>query len=447
MTHDDEYEVSEESLLQEWLQITRRTPQPPSKPRRKSADDVLVGPRGQRMRRKSADAVMELPPSKTKLPPVAEVAIPSWDADDDVPPPKTPITIIRPQSSPTKRVRGSQRRVDATLGMAALSRTMACDPVKLSPSVLTGLVGEAGAASDSDDDDDEKSRFSSHSTSSQSLAALLPSPKRRAPLTPLLNQASPPTPFSPTKRLKVPPKPPPSALQRSLPRTTMSERTARVRATQALKLHTAWRLSPLGRTFADALRHEFPSARADEVKAMLEFVASREAADVARRAKCAARWSDREKHQLLGLFHILDADASGTVSAEEFEELAAMMDLRRASLRRAYERFALEHSLNADKTELPLPTFLALVETLDASALASLREKLPGLVLPGGGGAGASAPSGMLVFDDGKSEIWRLVPGGRSLVKKTKRGADGTWGSAFSAMIDGMATGKGAALV
>ena len=86
MTHDDEYEVSEESLLQEWLQITRRTPQPPSKPRRKSADDVLVGPRGQRMRRKSADAVMELPPSKTKLPPVAEVAIPSWDADDDVPP-------------------------------------------------------------------------------------------------------------------------------------------------------------------------------------------------------------------------------------------------------------------------------------------------------------------------------------------------------------------------
>merc|ERR1719389_986362 len=118
------------------------------------------------------------------------------------------------------------------------------------------------------------------------------------------------------------------------------------------------------------------------------------------------------------------------------------MDLSRASLRRAYEAFAsAERRSGGRDGELELPDFLALIETLDADALAVLRAKLPSLVgAPDAAGDGAPAPargerSGMLVFDDGKQQIWRLVPGGRSLVKKAKRGADGAWGSAFGVMV------------
>jgi hypothetical protein len=60
--------------------------------------------------------------------------------------------------------------------------------------------------------------------------------------------------------------------------------------------------------------------------------------------------------------------------------------------------------------ELSLPQFLKMVEQLDEGSLAKIKAILPG-VRPAGSDK-------LLVFDDGKQQLWRLVPGGRSLVRK-----------------------------
>ena len=89
---------------------------------------------------------------------------------------------------------------------------------------------------------------------------------------------------------------------------------------------------------------------------------------------------------------------------------------------------------------MPLDKFLRLIETLDAPTLSNLRAKLPSMV--GGNkenGGGSSSNNNMLIFDDGKQQIWRLVPGGRSLVKKAKRGVDGAGGSVFAAVVSATA--------
>ena len=59
-----------------------------------------------------------------------------------------------------------------------------------------------------------------------------------------------------------------------------------------------------------------------------------------------------------------------------------------------------------------VPQFCKLIENLDDTNLGRIRAILPGMV---------EHPPGkeaLLVFDDGKQQMWRLVPGGRTLVRK-----------------------------
>ena len=65
--------------------------------------------------------------------------------------------------------------------------------------------------------------------------------------------------------------------------------------------------------------------------------------------------------------------------------------------------------------ELSRAQFTRLVEGLEPPMLRAIRAILPGLAVT----ADLSLdPNKMLVFDDGKQQMWRLVPGGRSLVRK-----------------------------
>jgi len=62
--------------------------------------------------------------------------------------------------------------------------------------------------------------------------------------------------------------------------------------------------------------------------------------------------------------------------------------------------------------ELTLSQFNNLIANLNDDMLAAVRKAMPHLrnVEPGS--------DKMLVFDDGKQQLWRLVPGGRTLVRK-----------------------------
>ena len=56
--------------------------------------------------------------------------------------------------------------------------------------------------------------------------------------------------------------------------------------------------------------------------------------------------------------------------------------------------------------------FYKLIENMDTAMLGKIRATLPGMV------EHPPNSSSLLVFDDGKQQLWRLVPGGRALVRK-----------------------------
>ena len=56
--------------------------------------------------------------------------------------------------------------------------------------------------------------------------------------------------------------------------------------------------------------------------------------------------------------------------------------------------------------------FQQLLQSLAMPMLTAVREALPYVIPPGGGN------NPLLVFDNGKEQLWRLVEGGRTLVRK-----------------------------
>lgn len=181
-----------------------------------------------------------------------------------------------------------------------------------------------------------------------------------------------------------------------------------------LELHTE--MGPKAQlSFSAVLKKEFPLANEAELAEMLE-IASRKQASI-RKAKriTAAAWTSDEKSMLYSLFLAFDVDGSGTISASEMSEIARLAGIKRSMLSAAFERAVTKGGKKTPRTpggtgELSLPQFLKMVEQLDEGSLAKIKAILPG-VRPAGSDK-------LLVFDDGKQQLWRLVPGGRSLVRK-----------------------------
>jgi Ca2+-binding EF-hand superfamily protein len=258
-----------------------------------------------------------------------------------------------------------------------------------------------------------------------------------------------PSPFSPTKRLRSmslrssslnPDLAAPQPSQRRNSGSTVLSTTSH-RIQQALKL---WEVhqdfeSTLGvgvggvsagasqrfaankpLSFASVLRKEFPTASAEEREMMMRAVSDREEAAASRERIRDASWSADERRQLEGLFEAIDVDESGSISKAEFLEIAAICSLDRSELGFAFDAAVARARRHSARTpggsrELTSEGFLKLIQNLETDMLQAVRAALPGVIVPGSG-----APE-LLVFDDGKHSLWRLVPGGRALVRKESR--------------------------
>ena len=168
-------------------------------------------------------------------------------------------------------------------------------------------------------------------------------------------------------------------------------------------------------TFDAVLRNEFPTASPTEIQQMLEAVDERQRATEEKRALSEASWSADQRKQLSTLFHAIDIDESGSISRDEFLEVASICKLDRAELGGAYDATVGGARRRSARTpggsrELTYEGFKQLVQSLDMPMLNAVREAIPYVVV------GGNNP--LLVFDNGKEQLWRLVAGGRTLVRK-----------------------------
>ena len=177
-------------------------------------------------------------------------------------------------------------------------------------------------------------------------------------------------------------------------------------------------------SFEAVLRKEFPTASATDIEVMLEAVEETEKERERRQTIAAASWSAEERKQVDTLFQAIDIDESGSISRDEFVEIAALCHLDRAALGQAFDRTIVGARRRSARTpggsrELTREGFLKLIQEMDQEMLQAVRRVLPHLVPPGKG------PT-LLVFDDGVQQLWRLVPGGRALTRKPSPGAEAT---------------------
>ena len=267
------------------------------------------------------------------------------------------------------------------------------------------------------------------------LREMLASPGTGAPPAPLvgarLTVDALPSPFSPTKRLKAmtlrssslnPDLQPQRSQRASNSKGILSTTSHRIQ--QALSLYDVYRMQgaaassskhvrPL--SFEEILRKEFPTAKESEYELMLEAVAERERVGESKRRVEEATWSHEERAQLSTFFAAMDVDESGSISRDEFLEVANITGVEKAELGGAFDATVAGARRRSSRTpggsrELNFEGFVKLIEALDDDALNAVRRALPFIVPPSDGAC--------LVFDDGKQQLWRLVPGGRALVRK-----------------------------
>ena len=166
--------------------------------------------------------------------------------------------------------------------------------------------------------------------------------------------------------------------------------------------------------------------------------------------------------RLLTLFQVIDADEGGSISRHEFLEIGSLANLGRAELGRAFDHAVTNDRRRTARTpggtiELTYSQFTRLIENLDDAMLSKvqlsappahshpratpmlppcypranhgwarpisqrqIRAILPGLVEKKDG------KDSLLVFDDGRQQLWRLVPGGRTLMRKAVTKRDGS---------------------
>jgi len=158
------------------------------------------------------------------------------------------------------------------------------------------------------------------------------------------------------------------------------------------------------RTFAAELRLHYPRASATEMSEMLGFVAEKEAELALARDK-SRTLSSAERTAVSDLFAVVDDDRSGTIDMREFEILAAggVADVK--MLKRAFR-----DTVGAEGT-LDLDGFIQLMCEL---GLCDHVRKLLRLTR-------GARNNKLLVLDDGKQSVWRLVPGGPPMLIKPSR--------------------------
>jgi len=175
----------------------------------------------------------------------------------------------------------------------------------------------------------------------------------------------------------------------------------------------------LGAAFAAVLRREFPSITAAESDAIQAEVRLR-VADHRRQDAVAQRmWTAAQKQQLLNFFAVVDADGSGSISRNEFLEVACLIEGSRAKLGKAFDDIITEDRRRAAHTpggsvELTVSQFTRLIASLDDGLLRQIKAMLPHIADPQ-----SLARGSLIVYDDGKQQLQRLVPGGRTLVRKS----------------------------
>lgn len=212
-----------------------------------------------------------------------------------------------------------------------------------------------------------------------------------------------------------------------------------------------------GRSFAFFLQKEFPSL-SEARRAQMARVAKalRGDRDEVRRRRRHA-WTADEVEQIGHLFAEIDADGSGTISEQEWLTVASGEGVARAEVKAVWRAQA---AAGGDGMRLPefiafaasSPALAAHVRGLLASLAAQRRREGERLArveetrserrarlrgrdslavagldsLHGGGAARPAEPARLrsreelMLYDDGQSQVWRLVPGGRALVKKEK---------------------------
>jgi len=268
--------------------------------------------------------------------------------------------------------------------------------------------------------------------SAASLADMLPSPGLafgRAPsAVPTVVPTMEPSPFSPTKKLRamslrsargegpgglraVAEAPPPK------PGDLLPAQQHRIKQAVSLwEVHTGMGGTG-GAAWASILRREFAAVSEGE-RAQIQQAVAKHVQQTALKDHIEQRaWTADEKAKLVTLFHVIDADEGGSISRHEFLEIASLAGLGRAELGRAFDHAVLTDRRRTARTpggtvELTLAQFTRLIENLDDGMLRAIRAILPGLVEKREG------KESLLVFDDGRQQMWRLVPGGRALVRK-----------------------------
>jgi len=166
--------------------------------------------------------------------------------------------------------------------------------------------------------------------------------------------------------------------------------------------------------FPAVLKQEFPLARPSEIRAMLRFIEERIAADEARRAKSLDRWSALEKQALTKLFSLVDVNGDGSLTSEEFQQIASLAEMSRSELRDAFDKASELAAAGgatgaATDNRLDLASFCAIVESLPPHNVRAIRRALPGILTPTAADDGQqSTAESALVFDDGRQQLWRL---------------------------------------
>lgn len=181
------------------------------------------------------------------------------------------------------------------------------------------------------------------------------------------------------------------------------------------KLGISSHVAKRGASFRSVLVRQCPHIPLHRIDALCEYVQQCKNAG----QKRALEWSSEERELLRELFRVVDADGSNAISLEEYLALAQNGPLRRRELKAIWRDFI--DAAEPDDAELDLVGFESLLQSneqlvrhirivlaaMGAASRQNGHEQLPG-----------ASRDKMLVFDDGKQQLWRLVPGGRVLVRK-----------------------------
>ena len=195
------------------------------------------------------------------------------------------------------------------------------------------------------------------------------------------------------------------------------------------------------KTWREVLALQFPrlpKERLDALASYGEVRASQRKAAAERRARARKLvWTAEERVDLHHLFNRVDADGSGLIDVAEFVaafESGGKLD------REDLELMWRDRVGEDDDAELDFETFIRMLEDCGTGCEAlfdQVRAVLNGIAeakakvgggcattpslpaLRGGGNPATSCRESLLVMDDGKAQLWRLYPGGKTLVRTT----------------------------